>query len=101
MELCLQCVYSGDKLLFPLHVDDIATMIDITKKTAQAANASASDTMKKLKDINAEIDAIKALNLGGSSNQTGIDSMLSDVDNAGEWKVFHVVLTLNKMIIVC
>lgn len=75
-------------------------MIDIAKKTAQAANASASDTMKKLKDINAEIDAIKSLNLGGSSNQTGIDSMLSDVDNAGEWKVFHVVLMLNKMIIV-
>lgn len=58
-------------------------MIDIAKKTAQAANASASDTMNRLKDINKEIDAIKALNRSGSPDQAGIDSMLSDVDNAG------------------
>ncbi|XP_047677137.1 laminin subunit alpha-3 isoform X2 [Tachysurus fulvidraco] len=62
--------------------DDIATMIDIAKKTAQAANASASDTMNRLKDINKEIAAIKALNRSGSPDQAGIDSMLSDVDNA-------------------
>ncbi|XP_060731068.1 laminin subunit alpha-3 isoform X2 [Tachysurus vachellii] len=62
--------------------DDIATLIDIAKKTAQAANASASDTMNKLKDINKEIAAIKALNRSGSPDQAGIDSMLSDVDNA-------------------
>ncbi|GAA6073856.1 laminin subunit alpha-3 isoform X1 [Tachysurus ichikawai] len=71
-----------NKELDNIQRDDIATMIDIAKKTAQAANASASDTMNRLKDINKEIDAIKALNRSGSPDQAGIDSMLSDVDNA-------------------
>ncbi|XP_060769555.1 laminin subunit alpha-3-like isoform X2 [Neoarius graeffei] len=61
---------------------DIGTMIDIAKKTAQAANASASDTMNKLKDINAEIDAIKALNASGLPDQANINRMLNDVDMA-------------------
>ncbi|KAI5627198.1 laminin subunit alpha-3, partial [Silurus asotus] len=62
--------------------DDIATMISIAKRTAQAANASASDTMNKLKDINAEIDAIKAGNISGSPDQANINRILSDVDTA-------------------
>lgn len=59
-------------------------MIDVAKRTAQAANASASDTMNKLKDINAEVNALKSLNASGSPDQANIDRMLSDVDMAGE-----------------
>lgn len=59
-------------------------MIDIAKKTAQAANASAGDTLDKLKGINAEINALKALNGSGSPDQANINRMLSDVDMAGE-----------------
>ncbi|XP_046707006.1 laminin subunit alpha-3-like [Silurus meridionalis] len=62
--------------------DDITTIISIAKRTAQAVNASASDTMNKLKDINAEIDAIKALNISGSPDQANINRILSDVDTA-------------------
>ncbi|XP_053089113.1 laminin subunit alpha-3 isoform X2 [Pangasianodon hypophthalmus] len=62
--------------------DDIATMIDIAKRTAQAANASASDTMNKLQDINAEINAIKAQNASGSPDQANINRILDDVDMA-------------------
>ncbi|XP_053349425.1 laminin subunit alpha-3 isoform X3 [Clarias gariepinus] len=62
--------------------DDIATMIDIAKKTAQAANATAGATMDKLKDINKELDALKARNITGSPDQGNIDRMLEDVDMA-------------------
>ncbi|XP_053485634.1 laminin subunit alpha-3 isoform X1 [Ictalurus furcatus] len=62
--------------------DDIATMIDIAKRTAGAANASASNTMNRLKDINAEINAIKALNVNGTPDQANINRILSDVDMA-------------------
>lgn len=65
--------------------DDIATMINIAKRTAQAANASAGDTMNKLKDINAEIKALKALNASGSPDQANIDRMLNDANMACEW----------------
>lgn len=68
------------------HIDDIATMIDIAKKTAQAANATAGATMDKLKDINKELDALKARNITGSPDQGNIDRMLEDVDMAGGWK---------------
>ncbi|MCI4377116.1 hypothetical protein PGIGA_G00199880 [Pangasianodon gigas] len=57
-------------------------MIDIAKRTAQAANASASDTMNKLQDINAEINAIKAQNVSGSPDQANINRILDDVDMA-------------------
>lgn len=70
-------------------------MIDIAKRTAQAVNASASDTLNKLKDINAEINAIKALNMSGSPDQVNINRMLDDVDMAGEWKFLHVAFMLN------
>lgn len=69
-------------------------MIDIAKKTAQAANASASDTMNKLKDINAEIDAIKALNASGSPDQANINRMLNDVDMAGEGTFLRVAFEM-------
>lgn len=69
-------------------------MIDIAKKTAQAANASASDTMNKLKDINAEIDAIKALNASGLPDQANINRMLNDVDMAGEGTFLRVAFEM-------
>ncbi|TSR16027.1 Laminin subunit alpha-3 [Bagarius yarrelli] len=71
-----------DRELNDIKRDDITTLIDLAKKTAQAANTSASDTMNKLKDINAEINAIKELNMAGSPDQAGINGMLSDADMA-------------------
>lgn len=84
-----------------LRIDDIATMIDIAKRTAGAANASASNTMNRLKDINAEINAIKALNVNGTPDQANINRILSDVDMAGEWKFLHAAFMLNMKRWVC
>lgn len=76
-------------------------MIDIAKRTSQAANASASDTMSKLKDIQAEIDALKALNASGSPDQANIDRMLNDVDVAGECRLLCVMLCSSATVGVC
>ncbi|KAL7875637.1 hypothetical protein AOLI_G00106000 [Acnodon oligacanthus] len=55
--------------------DDIGKIIDAAKKTAEAANASAADTLNQLKAINEEVAKINA-----TPSSSNIDRMLNDVD---------------------
>uniref|UniRef100_A0A4W4GXF5 Laminin G domain-containing protein n=2 Tax=Electrophorus electricus TaxID=8005 RepID=A0A4W4GXF5_ELEEL len=55
--------------------DDIGTMIDAAKRKAAAANASATDTLDKLRSIG---DEVKKISLTPSGSN--IDRMLDDVD---------------------
>ncbi|KAL6491046.1 hypothetical protein MHYP_G00013910 [Metynnis hypsauchen] len=55
--------------------DDIGKIIDAAKKTAEVANASATDTLDQLKAINEEVAKINA-----TPSSSNIDRMLNDVD---------------------